>query len=145
MGVRPEVRLSVPQTLAGRRPQPFHVLVNANAQARGDRPSAPLFRVSENFPTLRIPGPQHPKRPSRSSLPTTSQLRNPSELVGTSPPYPTPTPCPKTKTGSSVPYKAAHSLSDLPGLLESSSLNASQASFTKHKSIPPLCFLLLAQ
>lgn len=82
MGVRAEGRLSIPQTLAGkRRPLPFEFLLCAHAQARGYGPAAPLFWVSENFPTPRIPGPQHPKRPPSSSLLTTSQLRNPSELL----------------------------------------------------------------
>lgn len=101
----------------------------AHPQARGYHPSAPLFWVSENFPTPRIPGPQYPKRPSRSSLLTTSQLRNPSELLSSlCLNYP--------KTGSSLPYKAARSLADLPGLLESPSLNSSRASFTNTN---PLC------
>lgn len=106
----------------------------AHAQARGYHPAAPLCRVSENFPTPRIPGPSHPKRPPRSSLLTTSQLRNPSEPLPRRclnwPPQPRP-----PKTASSLPYKAACSLADLPGLLEGPSLNASRASLTKHKSI----------
>lgn len=41
------------------------------------------------------------------------------------------------KTGSSLPYKEACSLADLPGLVESPPLHSSRAAFTKHKPICP--------